>query len=82
MQTQDYLSAILNEEALLITGLEEAYIGICHTSTKHPVAAYDYRACLRILQDYGLSRQEAEDQFETCILGAWRGDNSPVFIER
>ena len=68
---------------LLADGLEEAFIGVVHRfGFSEPVAAYDREKCIEILMRDGGNRQEAEDHFEYNIIGAWVGDQTPVFIER
>jgi hypothetical protein len=68
---------------LLATGFEDAFIGeALRFGFNEPVAAYDYDKCLEILQRDGMSYEEAVEYFEFNTLGAWVGEQTPVFIER
>ena len=68
-----------NEQALLCDGYEECLLGICHQLGRPPVAAYDYNACIAVLQR-DMSYEDAVEFFEFNTLGAWMGENTPVFI--
>jgi hypothetical protein len=74
--------SIYNEEALLADGFEAAIIGICERCGSLPVVAYDREKCIEVLvTDQGLgSHEEAEEYFEYNVLGAYVGENTPVFI--
>jgi hypothetical protein len=78
--------AVLNElsetnpDALLADGLKEAFIGICHRFGQPPLASYDYNKCLEILAR-DMTIEEAMEYFEYNTLGAWMGENTPVFIQ-
>lgn len=70
-----------NEDALLADGFEDAVIGMCESFGKDRVVAYDTRKCLEILMDRdGMSFSEAAEFFEFNVLGAYVGDNTPVYI--
>ena len=68
----------------LAVGFEEAFLGeALRYGFNDPVAAYDYDRCLEILTTRdGMSRAEAVEFFEYNTLGAWVGEQTPVFIER
>ena len=68
-----------NPEALLADGLEDALLGICERFGQPPLAAYDYDQCIAILAQE-MTWEEAVEYFEFNTLGAWMGENTPVFI--
>jgi hypothetical protein len=68
---------------LLADGFEEAFIGeALRSGFDERVAAYDYGKCLEILKkEDGMSDEEAEEYFHYNTLGAWVGEQTPVFID-
>ena len=70
------------QDLLLATGLEKAFLGIvmrfCMTE---PVAAYDYETCIQTFEADGMTRDEAIEYFEFNVIGAWVGEQTPMFIE-
>lgn len=60
-------------------GFDDALIGI-GTQFNTLIAVYDYNACVRILQDGGMSYEDAIDHMEYNVTGSWVGENTPVFI--
>jgi|TARA_R110000787_G_scaffold187816_4_gene299706 hypothetical protein len=68
---------------LYADGFEEAIIGIARRCTQPDIVAYSVEKILGILQDRdGMDYEEALEFFEFNILGAWFGDETPVFIEK
>ena len=71
-----------NPEALLADGFEEAFLGISYRFGQNSIAAYDYNKCIGILMERdGMSDVEACEFFEFNVLGAWVGENTPVYIQ-
>jgi|TARA_Y100000310_G_scaffold257999_1_gene266232 hypothetical protein len=91
---RDYL-AEANPEALLADGLENALVGACDRFGQQTLAAYDYDKCIEILAKeiakdmktsdiYDLEDDPytlAIETFDYNTIGAWMGDNTPVFIK-
>jgi hypothetical protein len=72
-----------NEEALMADGFEEAIIGIGQRCSCDPVVIYDADKCLEILQERdSMSEEDARDFFYFNVLGAWLGENTPIFVWR
>lgn len=72
--------AELNPDAMLADGFEGALIGIGLQFNRH-LAVYDYETCVQILMSRdGLSRQDADEYMDFNVLGAYVGENTPVFI--
>ncbi len=82
-----------NENAVLASGFEDAFIGICYKNTKYPVAAYDQDKCIQVLIDdfrYMQDMHEEEfnqelygkavEYFNSTILKNYTEDNAPVFL--
>ena len=72
--------AEFNSEALFCDGYDHALVGVAERFGMNPVAAYDYDKIIQTLVDGGCSHEEAVEFFEFNIVGAWMGENTPVFI--
>lgn len=72
--------AEFNEEALFCDGHDHALIGVALRFGMPPVAAYDYEAIIKRLMNWGSTREEAEEFFEFNVVGAWVGENTPLFV--
>ncbi len=69
-----------NEEALFADGHDDALIGVATRYGMPPVAAYDYEKVIEELMKDGMDRDAAEEFFDFNIIGAWVGENTPVFV--
>lgn len=76
---RERLSA-LNPDMLFADGFDEALLGLALRSGGLCVAAYDRSRCIDILAR-DMPREEAEEYFEFNVIGAWVGDNTPIFID-
>jgi hypothetical protein len=79
----------INPEALLVDGFDEAIIGMAERINLGPVVAYDVDKIIEILAkdmdselDEDTKTSMAYEYFEFNILGAWVGDNTPIFINK
>ena len=71
----------INPEALLCDGFDEAIIGMAERINLGPVVAYDIDKMIDIMVERdGMTYEEAIEYFDFNILGAWMGENTPVFI--
>ena len=67
-------------EALLADGFEEALIGI-GIQFNNEVAVYDYEKCVKVLMERDkMELGEAIEYMDYNVLGAYVGENTPVFI--
>ena len=67
-----------DEELLLATGFEDAFIGIARQFNK-PFAVYDRAKCIQsLLMDMTL--EDAEEHFQYNVEGAYVGEDTPAFI--
>jgi len=77
-----------NEEALFIDGLDgdtEAFngalVGWGERCGLGPVAIYDVVKIISILETkYKMSHDEANEWYDYNIVGAYMGENTPIFI--
>lgn len=73
--------AELNPEALLADGLEAAIIGYTVNHHHAHVAVYDYDKCIGVLVDRdGMTHEEADEFLQFNTLGAYVGENGPLYI--
>jgi len=71
----------LNPDALMAEGLEAACIGYTVNHHHAHVAVYDIDACIDVLiQRDGMDYEEADEFLSFNTLGAYVGENTPLFI--
>jgi hypothetical protein len=72
----------INPDALLCDGFDEAIIGMAERINLGPIVAYDVDKMLKIMVERdGMTYEEAIEYFDYNILGAWMGENTPVYIQ-
>ena len=72
----------INPDALLCDGFDEAIIGLAERINLGPIVAYDVDKMLKIMVERdGMTYEEAMEYFDYNILGAWMGENTPVYIQ-
>lgn len=76
---QDRITMV-NPEALTADGFDDAIIGIAH-KFNHAVVAYDWDKCIQVLMDGGMDYTDALEYFTFNTIGAWVGENTPIFVE-
>ena len=65
---------------LMADGFEEALIGF-GTRFNNPVTIYDLNKCFDILVHRdGMSQEEAEEYMDFNVLGAYVGEETPIFL--
>jgi hypothetical protein len=77
-----WLQERLENDCVLIDGLDSCLIGYSYCQARGNTAVYDVDLCLRLLRNQGFSEQAALEYFTTEIEGAWIGNRSPVFLRR
>ena len=68
------------DEILLADGFNEALIG--HAAGMEPRAVYDYDRCIDVLVEDGMTYEEAMEYFEFNTVGAYVGEQTPVFVQQ
>lgn len=69
-----------NPEAMLADGFDDALIGITANYHHAVVAVYDLDLCVDILISQGMTADEAQEYLSYNTLGAYIGQNGPLFI--
>lgn len=82
MRSKDIKDILLeiNVNALLADGFEEALVGYTQNSCEPARAVYDVEQCIAILIEQGMTAEEATEHFENNTLGAYVGENGPMFV--
>lgn len=61
-------------------GFDSAIVGIGRRCGKPDVLVYDVEKCIGVLKERGLSDEEAVEYFDFNVVGAWVGEETPVFV--
>lgn len=84
--TRDELRELVaeeNPEAFLADGFEEAFVGFARRCGQPTLVVYDIDKCVEVLMRRdGMSYEEAHEYLEFNSIGAWVGENTPVWFER
>lgn len=66
---------------LVADGFDGAIIGIARRFGQENIVAYSYERCVEILIERdGATYEEAVEHLEVNVLGAWRGEETPIFV--
>jgi len=67
---------------LLANGFDDAIIGIGRRCGQPDLAVYSVQKCIAILESTkGLDYLDAVEYFEFNVVGAWVGEDTPIFVE-
>lgn len=72
--------AEINPDMVLFDDLEEAFLGVCTTFGRDPVALYDYHMCIEIRMRDGAEYEEAVEFHEFNTAGLYAGPCTPAFV--
>jgi len=61
-------------------GFDDAIIGIGSRCGKPDIIVYDINKCIKILINQNMTEEEARDYFEFNVVGAWVGEETPIFV--
>ena len=61
---------------------DRAIVGCAARAGGMLAVCYDTELVLEVLQEDGMSPEEAVEYFEFNVIGAWVGDETPVFLTR
>jgi len=72
----------MEEELLLADGFEAALIGTGERCGQPTIAVYDREKCIEVLEKRdGMTHEEANEFFEFNVVGAWVGEQTPIFVD-
>jgi hypothetical protein len=73
----------LNPDALLADGLEAAIVGYTVNHHHAHVVVYDIDKCIDVLVSRdGMTNEEADEFLSFNTLGAYVGENGPIYMRR
>ena len=72
--------AEFNPEALFMDGFDDALLGVAMRFGMNEVACYDYDKVIACMVKDGMTDEQAVEFFEFNQIGAWMGENTPVFV--
>lgn len=76
---EQFIDTLVDNEALLADGFEEALIG--NTQGNNIVAVYDYERCVQVLMERdSMTATDAIEFMEFNVVGSYVGEKTPVFI--
>lgn len=68
------------ETMMMDVTLDEAFVGIATTFGEKIRAVYDINKVIDLLQRQGMTYEEAEEYFDYKIVGAYVGEQTPIFM--
>ena len=67
---------------LFADGLEAAFVGVARRCGQPDLAVYSIPLAIRVLvQRDGMSEEEAREYLEFNSIGAWVGEETPIWLE-
>ena len=68
---------------IAVEGHDNAVIGVCYRfGWSEPILAYSVTTIIKNLMESGeCSEEEAREFYDFNIIGAWVGEQTPVFVE-
>lgn len=67
-------------EAVIFEGLDSALVGFARRCGLPSVAVYSEEKVLEILEGQGMSPEDAREFYEFNVVGAYVGEETPVFL--
>ena len=82
-EIEDFLEQEFPEEPVILAdGLESAFLGFVQRMNEPVLACYDQDRCLQALvEESGMSQDDAWDWFSFNTLGSYVGPGTPLFIK-
>ena len=84
MTRDELLDLVPSEELLFLEGPEfdAALVGVVERFGGVLAACYDYTRILQVLEQQGMSYDDAVEWFDFNMIGAYLGDSTPVYLRR
>jgi hypothetical protein len=78
----EYLEALGGEAYLLEprSDYDPCLIGVGSRFKAGPLAVYDIRKVVAVLEAQ-MTEEQAQENFESQMMGVWWGDGTPIFVE-
>jgi hypothetical protein len=70
------------QDLLLADGFSKAFVGVARIHPGPSFCVYDREWCRKVLEDQGMTDEEAEGYLSFNTLSAYVGPGTPAFIDR
>tara|TARA_R110000824_G_scaffold242124_1_gene430821 strand:- start:216 stop:470 length:255 start_codon:yes stop_codon:yes gene_type:complete len=71
----------MSDDLLLADGFEKALVGVGRRCSRPDVAVYDVCMMVEVLMARdGMSHTEAVEYLEFNVVGAWVGEQTPIYL--
>ena len=71
-----------NPEALFADGFDDAILGVGRRCGQPSLVVYSTPKCIKILiKKLNCTYEEASEYFNFNVVGAWVGENTPLFVD-
>ena len=67
-----------DEKFLIADGFDDAILGVDDSSRR---IVYSVSKCIKILEDMGMSEEEAIEYFDFNVSGAYMGEQTPIWCQ-
>jgi hypothetical protein len=74
--------ADLDPELLLMDGFDDAVVGVISVFGQEPVVAYDREKVIALLEEQGMTREDAEEFHSYNQAGLYAGEKTWAFLDR
>jgi hypothetical protein len=72
-----------NPDVLFADGLDAAFVGYARRCGQPTLAVYDFELCCKVIMERdGIDYDEAAEYLEFNSVGAWVGENTPLWLFR
>lgn len=70
------------EDLTTLTGYDDCVVGVIHRFGAPPTLCYDLNKVLKKLCKEGMTPEEAQEWWDFNMVGAYVGEQTPVYLER
>jgi hypothetical protein len=71
----------MSSKWMALDGYDDCLVGVVERFGQPPILCYDTAKIIRKLIESGSTEEEARENFDVNIAGAWLGDGTPCFLE-
>lgn len=70
------------DTVMFADGFDDAIVGVSNRVGLEPLVTYDIEKCINILMKRdGMTYDDAYQYFEYNVLGAYMGENTPIYLD-
>lgn len=71
---------LVDPDAVIWDGCDEAIIGTGYRCGQKTLFVYDYQTLVNVFVNKGMSHEEATEWVDYNIVGAWAGEGTPIVL--